>query len=512
MKRQGLHWLCVIVVALTGCRSTPQDIEPDELPGGGAVTLWTGHTELFMEYPALLVGKEARLAVHLTWLDTFRPVSSGSLRLRFQSTGGAAYVTQTDGPSSPGIFRPTVTFDTPGIYDLTMIVEGDRTDTLHVRAIRVFASADELPSEGTARGIGEEEIPFLKEQQWNTDFRTEAVRTALLRDRVHAHGEIIPRLKSEVIVSAPFTGVVFADENRAMPVTGSRVSKGSKLVVLRPSAQSANEGDHFAARYAQAEHEQILAMTEYQRMQRLYAKEAVPLKLLQEAEARLTHAEAMLATLNRYVQRSSSEKGGSDGFELIAPISGTIVDTYVVPGKQIAAGAPLFQIIDMQSVWLRASVPVTETGRIHSPQDAVFRVPGFEQNFMISELNGKLVSFGSVVDNQTRSVPIIYEVANPDHRLRIGMFAEVLIAAGRERAVTAVPETALMEDEGRYTAFVQISGEAFARRVVQTGVRDHGMVEITSGLTAGERVVTVGAYQVRLASMSTELPEHGHEH
>ena len=511
MKRYALLLLCVVTLYTISCGPVSQNDEPTAIPGGGTVTLWTDHTELFMEFPALLVGKTARLAIHLTWLDTFKPVSTGAVRLHFQTDNGVIYTTQVDGPSSPGIYRPNVAFTLPGTYKLTMVIEGDRTDTLHVPAISVFASVNDIPKE--EEGTSEEEIAFLKEQQWVIDFRTETVQTALLRGQIRAHGEIVPRLKSEAIVSAPFSGIVFTDENRDMPVTGSIVSKGSRLVTLTPSAQAMGDGEHFATRYTHAEHELALATTELDRMKRLQNKEAIPFKRVQEAEARLDDAETTLATLNRYVQRTANtDPGGADQFRITAPVGGTIVETYVIPGQQITTGSPLFRIIDMGSVWIRAYVPVTEIGRIQTPREASFRLPGFEQDFKISALNGHLVSLGSIVENQTRSIPIIYEVQNPNQQFRIGMFPEMLIAAGQERAVIAVPETALIEDEGRYSVFVQISGEAFARRVVQTGVRDQGMVEIISGLTAGEHVVTVGAFQVRLASLSTELPEHGHEH
>lgn len=511
MKRYALLLLCAITLNTIRCSPALQDDKPPAIRGGGAVTLWTDHTELFMEYPALLVGEASRLAVHLTWLDTFRPVSTGAVRLLFRSGAGVTYTTQVAGPVSPGIYRPTVTFESPGTYHLTIIIEGDRTDTLQAPAIPVFASVDDIPQENER--AGEEEIAFLKEQQWAIDFGVETVQTVLLRGRIRAHGEIIPRLKSEAIVSAPFTGIVFTDENLNMPETGSTVSKGSRLVTLTPSAQAMGDGEHFATRYSHAEHERALAAIELERMKRLLDKDAIPIKSVQEAEARMDDAEITLATLNRYVQRSSNpDPGGVEHFLITAPIGGTIVETYVIPGQQITTGAPMFRIIDMGSVWIRAYVPVTEIGRIQTPREASFRIPGFEQDFNLSALNGRLVSFGSIVENQPRSIPIIYEVQNPNRQFRIGMFPEALIAAGQERAVMAIPETALIEDEGRYSAFVQISGEAFARRAVQVGVRDHGMVEIIGGLAAGERVVTVGAYQVRLASLSTELPEHGHEH
>ena len=76
----------------------------------------------------------------------------------------------------------------------------------------------------------------------------------------------------------------------------------------------------------------------------------------------------------------------------------------------------------------------------------------------------------------------------------------------------AIPSSALIEDGGKKIVFVQTEGETFARRVVRTGIRSKGLVEVLGGVAAGERVVTKGAYEVRLAAASGAIPKHGHVH
>ena len=135
-----------------------------------------------------------------------------------------------------------------------------------------------------------------------------------------------------------------------------------------------------------------------------------------------------------------------------------------------------------------------------------------KEPYLLTAKNGRLISVGSAVDEDTRSVPVIFEIRNPDRRLRVGMNGEVHISTGDEHPALVVPESALIEEEGRYSVYVQVEGEAFARRDVRLGAREPDRVEILSGLRELERVVTVGAYQVRLASLSSQLPAHGHEH
>ena len=75
-----------------------------------------------------------------------------------------------------------------------------------------------------------------------------------------------------------------------------------------------------------------------------------------------------------------------------------------------------------------------------------------------------------------------------------------------------IPVSALMEEYGTFSVYVQTGGETFEKRDVVLGVSDGIYVQILSGVDEGERVVTTGAYQVKMASMSGQVPEHGHSH
>ena len=119
---------------------------------------------------------------------------------------------------------------------------------------------------------------------------------------------------------------------------------------------------------------------------------------------------------------------------------------------------------------------------------------------------------GRTVDAKTRTVPLVYEVPNPEGRLRIGMALNVYVETAHSADALVVPVTALVEEDGRTIAFVQVSGETFAKRDLTLGIRDGAFVQVLAGLAAGERVVTKGAYAMRLASVSATLPAHGHAH
>jgi multidrug efflux pump subunit AcrA (membrane-fusion protein) len=93
-----------------------------------------------------------------------------------------------------------------------------------------------------------------------------------------------------------------------------------------------------------------------------------------------------------------------------------------------------------------------------------------------------------------------------------GGFTEVQIATGKPEQELIVPASALLEDYGTYSLIVQLSGEVYERRIVKIGRQNGKMVEITDGLKPGETIVTKGAYQVKMASMSAQGAGHGHVH
>lgn len=501
----------VLALALLGCSS--HDHDEEQALEGGSVTIWTDESELFMEYPALIVGREARFAAHLTRLSDFKPFTDEAVHLYFRSGEGVTLEQAADPPSPAGIYRPALTFSKAGTYTLTIIITGRFRDTITVDGIQVYPSPEAVPAPNE-ESPGEQLITYLKEQQWKTEFRTEHVQRRELSGSVRAPGEILARKDYDVIVSAPFAGTLQGEHNGKVPVVGGVAVRGGVLAVLTSAAQTIDGGENFAALYAEAEGEYRLATSEYERAQHLYRNGSISTREFEEAENQHNRAKANFEAFSRSVQRDTlnRETGSRYNFLLRSPISGTIAETYYTVGKQFQPGEPLLRIVNTSVVWLLASIPVSEIAKVSAPRRAEFRVTGLPEQFDVDERNGRLVSVGRVVDERTRTVPVIFEVRNPKGTLRVGMFAEVSVKTGRSVRVLAVPESALVEEEGRHVVYVHVAGEAFARREVELGGSDGGWVEIRTGVREGERVVTTGAYQVRLASLSTQLPAHGHEH
>lgn len=462
-------------------------------PAGGAITVWTDSTELFMEHPALIVGAPDKFAVHLTDITDFAPLRSGRITLRFQPRdGGLPLLVVQDTPRAPGIYGPSPTFARAGIYDLHLLVSSPQArDSIFIPALRVYASAAEAPKDsGEAEGAG---ISFLKEQQWKTPgFRTVFAYSGSLSGSVEASGQIVPAAGRHAEVAAPVAGLIDAQSVVSAPAPGQAVSRGQVLAWLTPSLGESGSS------YAEARARLREAEDEYERARRLVAAEAAPARRLREAEYKLQAARDALTGL-----------GGEGGRVAIrSPISGVVTGRTALPGSRVEAGTSLFTVVDASVVWLSVNVPASAAGGVSRNSMATFTAEGTPA----PQVARRIVSVGTVIDPVSRTLPIIYEVANPRGDIKVGANARALVrTAGRTDGVV-IPTSAILDDNGRAIVFVQPEGETFERREVTVGGRDGDMTVLLAGVRHGERVVSGAAYQVRLASLSTAVPTHGHEH
>jgi membrane fusion protein, heavy metal efflux system len=237
------------------------------------------------------------------------------------------------------------------------------------------------------------------------------------------------------------------------------------------------------------------------RAQRLFDAGAIPAKRLEEARHELSVARA----------EARSMGGGPDAdyrYRVRAPISGFVTERGFVPGGRVEAGAPLFSIVDPATLWLRVRLPAAEASRLAPGARASFTLEGDERTHTAT----RLVSVGTVVDPQTRTVPIVFAVANPGGTLRVGQFGRASVPVGGTVRGVAIPTAAILDDGGIPVAYVQSSGETFQQRRLRVGENDGTMTEVLEGIRPGEMVVTRGAYQVRLASMSNTPMSGGHAH
>ena len=466
-------------------------------PAGGVITLWTDSTELFMEHPALIVGAPDKFAVHLTDLTDFAPLRSGSITLRFQpEDGGTPLVVRQDAPRSPGIYGPSPEFTKPGVYDLTILVESAQArDSISVPDLRVYARAEDAPREEAGAESG---ISFLKEQQWKTPgFTTAFAANGSVSATIDASGTIEPAAGRYAEVTAPIGGLVDAGSVASSPAPGQRVRRGQVLALLIPALGDAGSGAFAEARARLRE-----AQDEYERAKRLVEAEAAPARRLHEAEIRLQASREALAGF------SGGALSADGRLAISSPIAGVVARRTIAPGSRVEAGAPLFTVVDPSVVWLSVNVPAAQASLVGRSSGAGFELEGASRRFD----TGRVVSIGSVIDSLSRTLPVIYEIANADGSVKVGATARVRVRTGATQQGVVIPAAAVLDEDGRAVVYVQPEGETFEKRSIRIGGQDGDRVLVLEGLKPGERIVTGAAYQVRLASLSTAAPAHGHEH
>ena len=511
--RKTIFWLLAITISLSGqaCYSSrgAEEQEGNEEQGqaqghrAAAVTLWTDRTELFMEYPPLVAGNPSTLVIHLTTLKTFQPVRSGKLTVEFFS-GEQHFEVVNHEPARPGIYLPEVTIPTGGTYKLSLHIAGEQVeDRIEIGELVVYPNQDQVPHEEGQPA--NEEIGFLKEQQWNTKFRTEFPRLRTLQASISTRGEILPAFDRYALVPAPTAGFVEPTLNGKAPQAGEWVRKGQQLVTITPPATSQTS-------FADIRREYLQAKADYERAGRLLVREAVPERRLKEASLRLEAAGAAYQAVtgeNTDGYRAAENNGLN--YIVRAPIEGVIDRIAFGLGENIAAGQQLFNIIDPRRVRLEVRVPAALFGQIENVTDAVFRIESGGELFRVVELGGRLLSIGSQVDRQSRTLSVVFEMDNPQQKLKINMFAEIALYTGQSINCLSIPDSAILDDNGQHVVYLQTSGESFLRREIETGISDGGYTQVLSGISDKDRVVTSGAYQVRLASLINAVPS-GHVH
>jgi cobalt-zinc-cadmium efflux system membrane fusion protein len=481
----------------------------DEGPEPLSVTRWTEKTELFAEYPSLVVGQTSRFAIHLTTLEPFQAVTDGTMQVQLRGSDGQVESFSATGPSRPGIFGVDVKPTRAGTRQLIITWKSSAlSDTHTVGPVDVFADAAAATAAAPAETAGEA-ISFLKEQQWTLDFATALVQQRPLRASLRVPGEIVPAPGGEADVLAPIDGRLVSVVSLA---EGASVTRGQELARIQPPPGAPADLPQLERGRSQAVSAVEFATRDRERAERLVAAGAAPQKRLEEA--RTTEAQAIAAARAAEAQLeqfNNSRTGGSantaGSFVIRAPIGGVIVKREATPGMNVASGAPLFHLVDPSIIHVIGHVPEAQLSRARVASGARIEVP----NATTTLPAGKLVTVGRVVNPQTRTVPITFAADNRVLGLAVGQSVFLNLLMNETKPAPVIPASALVDDAGRPIVFVQVEGESFERRPVTVGAREGELVQV-SGLKPGEHIVTKGAHLVRLASLSTSVPAHGHVH
>lgn len=338
-----------------------------------------------------------------------------------------------------------------------------------------------------------DEIKFSAQQAKAANLQVTTLQPAEFAEVIEVSGRVLPAAGAEATVSATMAGIVkFANPSLT---DGMSVQTGQSLFVI--NAQPMADGNPAAV----AQSELVAARSAAERAEKLAAEHLISQRELEDARQRYQAAAATAKSLGN----ASQSRG------VASPMSGFVKNLQVKPGDYVAAGQPLATITQSRRVQLRADVPERYYSLLPRIQTANFRMAyDSQRTYSLSELGGRLVSKGTAANANDYFVPVIFEFNNQGNIVS-GSFAEVYLQGSVRSGVLCVPNEAITEAQGLHFVYVQIHPDAYQRQEVKVGATDGKRTEIVDGLKAGDKVVTRGATQVRLAANASVAPE-GHSH
>jgi membrane fusion protein, heavy metal efflux system len=469
-------------------------------PASLSYTVYTDQTELFVEFKPLIVGQTSSFAAHLTRLgENFKPLTEGQLTVSLVK-GTQGIRPTVEAPRSPGIFGPRLQPKTAGSgYQLIFDVKTkDYTDRIVIDKLTVYPDEKAAMAAQPQEAVSGNEISYLKEQAWKTDFANEAVRRQPFYNIIKTTGQIMPAQGDEVVLTAPASGIVSFTSSGL--VAGKAVAAGQALFTIKGGALAE---DNVNLRLGQARGRLQKAKADYDRASELVKDQIIARKefetiALEYQNARREH-QALAANFR------------SGGIQVKTPQRGFIRDLQVAAGAFVEAGKPIATVAQNRNLMLRADVPQQYFGQLKTITSANFRTSADNRVYELSEVNGRLVSFGRSAVAGSYYTPVYFEIQNQPQFIP-GAFVEVFLKASPSGDALVIPASALLEEQGAFYVYVQTAGETFEKREVRLGASDAARVQVLSGVQEGERVVTKGAYQIKLATLSGTMPAHGHEH
>jgi len=367
-------------------------------------------------------------------------------------------------------------------------VEGDGHDHSAVEEGANHVEGDEKVSEHT------DEIAFSKKQAELVGLTTETVSPGIFYNTIKTSGQIMAPQGNEVVIAATSNGIVSFTNSSI--TEGTAVSAGQSIVTI--SAKKLLEGDPAAK--AKIAYE--TALKEYQRAEGLVKDQIISAKEFEQIKLRYETAKTI------YDAQASNTT--ASGVSVTSPISGYIKNRLVAQGEYVSVGQPIATVSQNKRLQLRAEVSENNFKILKSISSANFKLAYDNTVYKLSEMNGKLLSYGKSSGDLTFYIPVTFEFDNTGEIIP-GAFTEVYLLSSPQENVISVPVPSITEEQGLNFVYLQLDEEGYKKQEVMLGQNNGERVHILSGLRNGDKVVIKGVYQVKLAATSSVMPE-GHAH
>lgn len=338
---------------------------------------------------------------------------------------------------------------------------------------------------------------------------------------VHSNGRLTTNERTTWRVGAITDGRII----EAPAKVGDRVTSGQLLARMfsHDIHEARAEYNRALAEFSKARAQLDFATRQRDRARRLYEMRASSLEQVDHAEAEWKSALGGVAASEIEVNRTKNHivdyleialephgvSGGPDhrpGDDLIpvhAPAAGVVLSRLITPGAVVAANSDLFVISDLAGLWALAAVQEEYLPRLRPGMPARIEVQAYPSR----HFPGRVLKIDERLDPETRTVSVTVEVPNAGEKLKPEMYATIEIDAGSSSEALFVPQVSVQDLSGKPTVFIEKSPGRFVPRTIAAGRPLGGLIEITSGLDGGEKVVAKGAFIVKSQLLKASMGE-----
>jgi len=343
---------------------------------------------------------------------------------------------------------------------------------------------------GTPAGNERAAVQLSADEQAKIGLQTTEVRRESVTEIIRTIGRVEEPETATATISTRFGGRV---ERLFVNYTGQAVKKDDPVAIIQITGQPAGKDDPVSSIYSRdaiaAAEEYKFALQNRERAQGLSRPDAVA-----QAEALV---EASRVRLERFgvtpdqVNGTLSSPGQPIRVTVTASSGGIVRSRKVAEGQFVSAGEALIELTDLERVWIKADVFDTDLVRIRPGLPGTITseaLPGLK-------LSGKVDFIDTHSDPQTRTTPVRIQVANPGTGLKPGMIVEAAFHISLGPLLT-VPREAVLDSGTEKIVYLAEQNGVFEQRQVQISSAFQDRYAITSGLKAGDNVVTKGVFLV----------------
>lgn len=341
-----------------------------------------------------------------------------------------------------------------------------------------------------------DEIILTPEKARAAGVKVETIMPGTFHGVIHTSGKVLSASCDETTVVATISGRVSYKNHVS---EGLKVAGGMQLFSITSAGMQVADGDPVQR-----------ARIDYERAERDYTRARLLIKdrIISEKDLAVSKAEYEAARLT-YTSVQKTRSAG--GVVVTAPRGGYVKQCLVAGGDYVEAGQPLAVITQNKHLYLRAEIPEREFKELNKIRCAKFRTSYSDRLYDITDMGGHIQSYGRSAEVNNSYIPVVFEFNNTGDVVQ-GSYAEIYLITQERENVLTLPLTALTEEQGVHYIYIQVDKEGYRKQEVTLGESDGERVEILSGLKKGDKVVTKGAIQVKLASAANAIPAHNHNH